>query len=53
MDAAYSSSWVDLRYTERKSLRFMMQMSFKGNIISHRGQCILSLNTFVWVIIYS
>ncbi|XP_033208298.1 odorant receptor 46a-like [Belonocnema kinseyi] len=50
IDAVYCSNWVKFDSIERKGLRFIMHMSVRGKVISHHGQCILNLNTFVWII---
>ncbi|XP_043467286.1 odorant receptor 46a-like [Leptopilina heterotoma] len=49
LNAIYNSNWTQLNCKNKKSLRFIMQFSAKGVIISHRGQCVLNLNTFVWI----
>ncbi|XP_051166200.1 odorant receptor 46a-like [Leptopilina boulardi] len=50
INAIYNSNWTPLNSKNRKSLQLIMQYSAKGVVISHRGQCILNLNTFVWII---
>ncbi|XP_051166207.1 odorant receptor 46a-like [Leptopilina boulardi] len=46
----YNCNWIDLTNVEKKSLKFLMQFSGKGNVFSYHGQCILNLNTFVWIV---
>ncbi|XP_051166257.1 putative odorant receptor 71a [Leptopilina boulardi] len=49
-DAVYNSDWLNVDSAQRRELKFIMQISSKGTILSHHGQCILNLNTFVWIV---
>ncbi|XP_043467284.1 odorant receptor 94a-like [Leptopilina heterotoma] len=49
LNAIYNSNWTQLNSKNKRSLRFIMQFSAKGVVISHHGQCVLNLNTFVWI----
>ncbi|XP_043467287.1 odorant receptor 33b-like [Leptopilina heterotoma] len=46
----YNCNWLNLSNVEKRSLKFLMQFSSKGNVFSYHGQCILNLNTFVWIV---
>ena len=51
--AVYNSNWVISSYAERRSLSLMLMIAEKGSSISLHSLCILNLQTFAWVSIFT
>ncbi|NP_001177534.1 odorant receptor 125 [Nasonia vitripennis] len=49
VNEVFGSDWTVLEYTEKKTLYLLMLSAQRPCDISWRGQCTLSLETFVWI----
>ncbi|XP_014217398.1 odorant receptor Or1-like [Copidosoma floridanum] len=48
-DTVYKSDWTALTASQRKSHWYVIFISQKKHEISYHGQCVLSLQTFIWM----